>query len=41
MTLDLQKFYQACNPSKTLDMGNAEDQRYYTAFFFSAWGRDY
>jgi hypothetical protein len=32
MTLDLQKFYQACNPSKTLDMGNAEDQRYYIDF---------
>jgi hypothetical protein len=32
MTLDLRKFYQACNPSKTLDMGNAEDQRYYIDF---------
>ena len=32
MKLDLGKFYQACNPSKTLDLGNAEDQKYYIDF---------
>jgi hypothetical protein len=32
MKLDLEKFYQACNPSKTLVMGNAEDQQYYIDF---------
>lgn len=32
MTLDLGKFYQACNPSKTLDLGNAEDRKYYIDF---------
>ncbi|MBW4513221.1 MAG: KAP family NTPase [Scytonematopsis contorta HA4267-MV1] len=31
-TLDLQRFYQACNPSKTLDMGNASDSQYYIDF---------
>lgn len=32
MTLKLQKFYQACNPSKTLDLGNPKDQQYYIDF---------
>ncbi|BAY30167.1 hypothetical protein NIES2107_20110 [Nostoc carneum NIES-2107] len=32
MTLDLQKFYQACNPSKTLAVENAEDRKYYIDF---------
>ncbi|MGQ4646659.1 P-loop NTPase fold protein [Lyngbya aestuarii] len=32
MALDLEKFYQASNPSKTLDLGKAEDQRYYIDF---------
>lgn len=32
MILDLRKFYQACNPSKTLDLGNAEDRPYYIDF---------
>ncbi len=32
MTLNLQKFYQACNPSKTLDLGNPQDQQYYIDF---------
>lgn len=32
MTLDLRKFYQACNPSKTLDLANADDRRYYIDF---------
>ena len=32
MTLDLGQFYQACNPSKTLDLGNAEDRKYYIDF---------
>src|SRR4028119_1619715 len=31
MTLDLGKFYQACNPSP-LDMGNAEERKYYIDF---------
>ncbi len=31
MTLDLGKFYQACNPSP-LDMGNSEDRKYYIDF---------
>lgn len=31
-TLDLAKFYQACNPSKTLVMGNPEEQKYYIDF---------
>lgn len=29
MALDLQRFYRACNPSKTLDIRNAEDLQYY------------
>jgi hypothetical protein len=32
MALDLRKFYQACNPSKTLDLGKTEDQPYYIDF---------
>jgi hypothetical protein len=32
MALDLRKFYQACNPSKTLDLGKAEDRPYYIDF---------
>jgi hypothetical protein len=32
MKLDLGKFYQACNPSKTLVVGNAEDRKYYIDF---------
>ncbi|MBD1890760.1 P-loop NTPase fold protein [Coleofasciculus sp. FACHB-SPT9] len=31
MTLDLQRFYQACNPSP-LNMGNAEERKYYIDF---------
>lgn len=31
MTLDLGKFYQACNPSP-LDMGNSEERKYYIDF---------
>lgn len=31
-TLDLGKFYQACNPSKTLVVGNPEEQKYYIDF---------
>lgn len=31
-TLDLSKFYQACNPSKTLIVGNPEEQKYYIDF---------
>ncbi len=30
--LDLIKFYKACNPSKTLMVGNSEDQQYYIDF---------
>lgn len=30
--LDVDKFYKACNPSKTLDMGKAEDRQYYIDF---------
>ena len=30
--LDLKRFYQACNPSKTLVMGKAEDRQYYIDF---------
>ncbi|MDE5068667.1 MAG: AAA family ATPase, partial [Trichodesmium sp. St4_bin8_1] len=30
--LDLIRFYKACNPSKTLIVGNAEDQQYYIDF---------
>ncbi|MEH2305003.1 ATP-binding protein [Nostoc sp.] len=32
MTLDLQKFYQACNPSKTLVVSNPSDRQYYIDF---------
>jgi nucleoside-triphosphatase THEP1 len=32
MKLDLTKFYQACDPSKTLFIGNAEDRQYYIDF---------
>lgn len=32
MPLDLERFYQACNPSRPLIMGNASDRRYYIDF---------
>ena len=32
MKLHLQKFFQACNPSKTLDMADPEDCQYYIDF---------
>jgi hypothetical protein len=32
MTLDLPRFYKACNPSNTLDLGNPEDRKYYIDF---------
>ena len=32
MALNLQRFYRACNPSQTLNMGNPEDQYYYIDF---------
>ncbi len=32
MTLDFGKFVRACNPSKTLNIGKAEDRRYYIDF---------
>ena len=32
MKLHLQKFFQACNPSKTLDMADPEDRQYYIDF---------
>ena len=32
MELHLLNFFQACNPSKTLDMGNLEDRQYYIDF---------
>ncbi len=32
MNLDLPRFYQACNPNKTLDMGKPEERRYYVDF---------
>jgi hypothetical protein len=32
MLLDLERFYQACNPSRPLMMGNAADRRYYVDF---------
>ncbi|TFI53595.1 ATP-binding protein [Mastigocladus laminosus UU774] len=31
-SLNLQRFYQACNPSKTLVMGDASDRQYYIDF---------
>ncbi|MBW4478086.1 MAG: KAP family NTPase [Tolypothrix brevis GSE-NOS-MK-07-07A] len=32
MLLDLERFYQACNPSRPLMMGNPADRRYYIDF---------
>ncbi|MEC4818222.1 MAG: AAA family ATPase [Scytonema sp. PMC 1069.18] len=32
MLLDLERFYQACNPSRPLIMGNASDRQYYIDF---------
>jgi nucleoside-triphosphatase THEP1 len=32
MELDLTKFYRACNPNKTLVVGNPEDKQYYIDF---------
>ncbi len=32
MKLDLQKFYKACNPAKTIIVGNTEDRAYYIDF---------
>ncbi|MBD1841027.1 AAA family ATPase [Coleofasciculus sp. FACHB-64] len=32
MTLDLQRFYQACNPSKTIAVGNDLERKYYIDF---------
>jgi hypothetical protein len=32
MTLDLGRFYQACNPSTPLDLGNPDNRRYYIDF---------
>ncbi|MEM7552860.1 MAG: ATP-binding protein [Cyanobacteria bacterium P01_A01_bin.84] len=32
MSIDLRKFFQATNPSKTLVVGNIEDQKYYIDF---------
>lgn len=32
MKLDLERFFAACNPSKTLNMKNAEDHNYYIEF---------
>jgi AAA ATPase domain len=32
MPLELERFYQACNPSRPLVMGNAVDRRYYIDF---------
>ncbi|NDJ21237.1 AAA family ATPase [Nostoc sp. B(2019)] len=32
MVLDLERFYQACNPSRPLMMGNLGDRRYYIDF---------
>ncbi|MFP4413706.1 MAG: ATP-binding protein, partial [Coleofasciculus sp.] len=32
MRLDLERFFAACNPSKTLNMKNAEDREYYIEF---------
>ena len=39
MTLDLVRFFQACNPSKTLSFDNLEDRQYYIDFA-SVRGRD-
>ncbi|MBW4548698.1 MAG: ATP-binding protein [Symplocastrum torsivum CPER-KK1] len=32
MNLDLRRFFQACNPAKTLVIGNPKDQKYYIDF---------
>ncbi|HEY9634683.1 MAG TPA: P-loop NTPase fold protein [Coleofasciculaceae cyanobacterium] len=32
MKLDIQRFFKASNPAKTLDMGKAEDRKYYVDF---------
>ena len=32
MNLDIKKFYQATNPSKTLDITNPDDRKYYIDF---------
>jgi len=32
MNLNLERFFDACNPGTTIDMGNAEDRRYYIDF---------
>jgi hypothetical protein len=32
MTFDLTRFYQACNPNKTLDQSKAEDRQYLLIF---------
>lgn len=32
MKVNLKKFFQACNPAKTLMVGNTEDQKYYIDF---------
>ncbi|NJK52568.1 MAG: ATP-binding protein, partial [Leptolyngbyaceae cyanobacterium SU_3_3] len=32
MSLDLARFFRACNPSKTLVVGNQEDRQYYIDF---------
>lgn len=32
MNLDLDRFFRACYPSKTLNMGNSEDRKYYIDF---------
>ena len=32
MKLDLTRFFKACNPSKTLDLSNPEDRKYYIDF---------
>ncbi|GAB1543027.1 hypothetical protein NUACC21_57010 [Scytonema sp. NUACC21] len=39
MALDLQKFYQACNPSKTLAVSNPLDRQYYIDFSSVRGGR--
>ncbi len=39
MALDLQKFYQACNPSKTLVVSNPLDKHYYIDFASVRGGR--
>ncbi|MGI2909306.1 ATP-binding protein, partial [Tolypothrix sp. VBCCA 56010] len=32
INMDLGKFFEACNPSKIIDMGNAEERKYYINF---------